>query len=172
LLRIKMLCINFFTYKFYNVDFELQAENSSPGDFPLSVYRLLIVQTKVRRSSVCWRRNKRKLSVCKRTERTCPSTRLQCTHIGYIVHVCLNIDLPKCHIYYKHWFVVGALNGGSAHLSSVLDRHTPWLPSMVGILQNFLSKEKHSLPCYDKDTIWELCTETETFAPHETLFLK
>jgi hypothetical protein len=33
--------------------FKNQTENESPGDFPQSVYRLLIVQTKVCRLSVC-----------------------------------------------------------------------------------------------------------------------
>jgi hypothetical protein len=47
-----------------------QTEKGSPGDFPWSIYRLLIVQTEVFRLSVCWRRNKQKLSVCKRTKRT------------------------------------------------------------------------------------------------------
>ncbi len=47
-------------------------------NFSWTVHRLLIVQTEVHRSSVCWRRNKLKLPVCKRikrtkrTERTCP----------------------------------------------------------------------------------------------------
>jgi hypothetical protein len=41
----------------------------------LYVYRLLIMKTEVSRSSVCWRRNKRKLAIwktVKRTKRTCP----------------------------------------------------------------------------------------------------
>jgi hypothetical protein len=46
-----------------------QTENGSPGDFPWSIYRLLIVQTEVCRLSVCWRRNKQKVSVCKKTKR-------------------------------------------------------------------------------------------------------
>ncbi len=56
-----------------------QTEKGSPGDFPYSVYRLLIVQTEVRHFSVCLRRKKLKLFVCKRTKqakrtkRTCPS---------------------------------------------------------------------------------------------------
>jgi hypothetical protein len=53
-----------------------QTENGSPGDFPWSVYHLLIVQTEVCRLSVCLWRNKQKLSVCKGTKRTkwiCPS---------------------------------------------------------------------------------------------------
>ncbi len=49
-----------------------QTENGIPGDFSKSVYRLLILQTEVCGLSVCWRRNKRKLSVCKETKRTCP----------------------------------------------------------------------------------------------------
>ncbi len=47
-----------------------------PGDFPQSVYHLLIVITEVCRLSVYWQKNKQKLSVCKRakrTKRTCPS---------------------------------------------------------------------------------------------------
>jgi hypothetical protein len=40
-----------------------KTESGSPGDFPLSVYRLLVVQTEVCRLSVC-------LSVCKRTKGT------------------------------------------------------------------------------------------------------
>jgi hypothetical protein len=47
-----------------------------PGNFPWSVYHLLILQTVVYHLSTCWRRNKRKLPVSKRTKRnkqTCPS---------------------------------------------------------------------------------------------------
>jgi hypothetical protein len=44
----------------------------SLGDLPES-YNLLIVQTEVCRLSVCWRRYKRKLSVCTRTKQACPS---------------------------------------------------------------------------------------------------
>ncbi len=56
-----------------------QMENGSPGDFPQSVYRLLIVQTEVCRLSDWFPRNKRNFSVCKgtkqtkRTKRTWPS---------------------------------------------------------------------------------------------------
>jgi hypothetical protein len=49
----------------YGTYIYIYTENGSPGDFPLSVYRLLIVQTEVCRLSFCWRRNKRKLSVFK-----------------------------------------------------------------------------------------------------------
>ncbi len=45
-----------------------QTINGSPDHFPLSVYYLLIVQTEVCHLSICWRRNKRKFSVCKRTK--------------------------------------------------------------------------------------------------------
>ncbi len=38
-----------------------------------SFYRLLIVQIKVCHLSICWWRNKRKLSVCLRNKRACPS---------------------------------------------------------------------------------------------------
>jgi hypothetical protein len=45
-------------------------ENRRPGDCTWSIYRLLILKPEVCRLSVCWRRKKRKLSVCKRTKRT------------------------------------------------------------------------------------------------------
>ncbi len=57
-------------------------ENGSLGDFPSSVYRLLIMQTEVCCLSICLRRNKRKLSVFKWTKQTkhfkwtCPSMQL------------------------------------------------------------------------------------------------
>jgi hypothetical protein len=50
----------------------------SNRDFPYSVYRLVIVNTEFCYLSLCLRRNKRKLSVCKRTKQTkwtCPSMR-------------------------------------------------------------------------------------------------
>ncbi len=53
----------------------LKTKNRSPGDFHWSVYQLLLVQKEVCHF-VCFQRNKRKLSVCKRTKRTkqaCPS---------------------------------------------------------------------------------------------------
>ncbi len=50
-----------------------QKENGGPGNFPLSVYRLFTMQTEGCLLSVCLQRSKRKLSVCKRTKRTCPS---------------------------------------------------------------------------------------------------
>ncbi len=48
----------------------IQTENGNPGDFPVSIYRLLIVQMEVCRLSLCLQRNKLKLSVCKRTKWT------------------------------------------------------------------------------------------------------
>ncbi len=56
-----------------------QTKNGSPGDFPLSVYHLLIVKTEVCHLSACLQRKKQKLSICKRTKwtermnHTCPS---------------------------------------------------------------------------------------------------
>ncbi len=44
-----------------------------PRRFFLLYLRLLIMQMEVFRLFVCWRRNKRKLFVFKRTRRTCPS---------------------------------------------------------------------------------------------------
>ncbi len=44
-------------------------KNGKPRRFSFIRYRLLIVQTEVCRLSVCLRRNKQKLSVCKRTNR-------------------------------------------------------------------------------------------------------
>jgi hypothetical protein len=48
----------------------MEMENGSPRDFPKFVYHLLIVQTEVCRLSICWRRYKRKLTVCKQTKQT------------------------------------------------------------------------------------------------------
>ncbi len=64
-----------------------QTENGSPGDFSQSVYCLLIVQTEVYCLSVCSRRNKRNLSICKRikgTKRTCLSF-LKLTSISFAI---------------------------------------------------------------------------------------
>jgi hypothetical protein len=49
-----------------------QIENGRPDDFLWSVYRLLILQMEVCRLSV-YRRSKGKLTICKRTKRTCQS---------------------------------------------------------------------------------------------------
>ncbi len=54
-------------------DIKQKTGNGHPGNFSYSVYRLLVVKTEVCRLSVNWLRNKRKLSICKRTRRTCPS---------------------------------------------------------------------------------------------------
>ncbi len=43
----------------------MKTENRSLCGFPLFVYHLLIIQTKVCHVSVCWRRNKWKSSICK-----------------------------------------------------------------------------------------------------------
>ncbi len=66
------LCVCIYIH-FYIYILPFQTENWSPGDFPYSVYHLLIVQMEVWRWFVCWWRNKQKLSVCKRTKRTWPS---------------------------------------------------------------------------------------------------
>jgi hypothetical protein len=65
--------------KFYE-KIKQKTKNRIPCDFSWSVYCLLIVQREFCCLSVCWRRNKRKLSVCngtkriRRSEWTCPST--------------------------------------------------------------------------------------------------
>ncbi len=67
---------------------------------PMYLYRLLIVQTKVCRLSVCSRRHKRKLSVCKQvksTKRTCPSKLL--------------VSRPLLRLMYgKYWFRLSHLS--------------------------------------------------------------
>jgi hypothetical protein len=57
-----------------------QTEYRSPGDFPYSVYRLLIVQTEVCHLSVCWWRNKR-------TKWTWPSMLLQHTILSVVTWI-------------------------------------------------------------------------------------
>ncbi len=64
------VCVCVYIYK-YICCFKQKTE--ARNIFPESVYHLLTVQTGVCRLSVCWWGNKRKLSVCKRTKRTCPS---------------------------------------------------------------------------------------------------
>ncbi len=56
-------------------DIKQRTANGSPGYFPKFVYRLLFMQMEVCRLSICWQRNKWKLSICKRTKRTCPPMR-------------------------------------------------------------------------------------------------
>jgi hypothetical protein len=58
------------TWTWKHGDIKQKTDNRSPGDFPYSVYCLLIMQTEICRLSVSWRRNKQKLSVCKRTKQT------------------------------------------------------------------------------------------------------
>ncbi len=48
-----------------------ETENGSPGDFPYSVYRFLIMQTEICRLSVCWQRIERKLSFGNRLAHLC-----------------------------------------------------------------------------------------------------
>jgi hypothetical protein len=68
---------------------QFQTDNGIPGHFPWSVNRWHIVWTEVRRLSVCWRRKKRKLSVCKwtkRTKRSCLSLASPYPRFGRLGH--------------------------------------------------------------------------------------
>jgi hypothetical protein len=88
LFRVCVLYIYIIIYIYIYIYMLLfQTENGSPGDFSWSIYRLLIVQIEICRLSICWRRNKRKLSVCKRTrwtKRTCLSIyiRMNCQMVN------------------------------------------------------------------------------------------
>jgi hypothetical protein len=66
-------CVYIYIMFMYIYILPFQMEYRSPADFPSSVFRLLIMQTEVCRLSVCWRRNKRKLSICEQTKWTCLS---------------------------------------------------------------------------------------------------
>ncbi len=74
--KLPFLLVSFSVYTVYMyIFFKWKMENRSLVDFPESVYCLLIVQTEVCYFSVCWQRNKGKLSVCKWTKwtkQTCP----------------------------------------------------------------------------------------------------
>ncbi len=61
-----------FMYMYSILPFRTKNGKRSLGNFPQSVYRLLIVQLELCLLSICWW-NKRKLPVCKQTKRTCPS---------------------------------------------------------------------------------------------------
>ncbi len=48
--------------------FQTKYGNRSPGDFPSSVYRLLIIHMEVCDFSICWQGNKQKLSIWHQTK--------------------------------------------------------------------------------------------------------
>jgi hypothetical protein len=79
----KYICINVHIH----IDIYNDVSKRNGKRNPRSFFKLQTVDCHL---SVCWQRNRRKLSICKWTRRTCPS--MKGTHVwGFIL-------LPNCHI--------------------------------------------------------------------------
>jgi hypothetical protein len=92
--------IYIYIYWYMCCSFERKMENGSPGNFPYAIYCLLIVQTEVCCLSVCLQRNKRKLSVCKRTKRIWPSMQIGNSNLidKHVQVKIMDISLISTHI--------------------------------------------------------------------------
>jgi hypothetical protein len=75
LLKQHHFCIRIYThiYMYVYIYAAISNRKRKPRQFSLIRLPLLIGQTEVCRMSLCWPKNKWKLSVCKQTKRTCPS---------------------------------------------------------------------------------------------------